>query len=478
MQQRRWFIAAILGICFLAVLGIWQVNRLYAQQLISTSGIVERVQEFVQEGDVLHYTKTLRVRHRATIEEPPDPFHMPLSHFLFRDQVEEVWVTPQIVQSVRGLGPASPQIVLSEFILTPTGHRSYDALTGHASTLEHEQITASQELPQEAKRNVDEVSWIGGLQQSVWEKPAWLVYYLPQQIIPSSLDSSSMAVPLPDLTPFADDLDFTQTQWVMEIDQASGLLVSRQWLALTEPQATVLYIELYSEPKVVPVTTLSFALGDFVSHAARETAGEIASLSTLGSHEIGTLMSGTTVPLPDIAASLPFTVYVPDAIALAKVAGNHVYKNERYYFAPQQKCHLDRPLSFDFTLCAGLGESVWLNYTFWTEKDFSDLKTLDIRQGPSDTVVSMLQKSPPRWVSSTAYPFTIDNQPVQAWFIPALHGNATISALMFTWRGTFLQISGIDLSQEELTSVVESLKPVYGELDNLHRFFVPYLQGG
>jgi hypothetical protein len=444
----------------LAILGIWQINKVYAHQLISTSSIVGRVQEFVQEGDVLYYTKILRVRRNPTVEEPPDPFHMPLSHFLFWDQVEEVWVTPQIVQSVRRLGPASPEIVLSEFILTPTGHSSYDALMGHASTLEHEQITVSQEIPQEAKRNVDEVSWIGGLQQSVWGRPAWLVYYLPQQIIPSSLDSSSMTVSLTSFAPFADDLDFTQAQWMMEIDQASGLLVSRQWLALTEPQATVLYMEFYSEPEVAPVTTLNFALGDFVSEAARETAGEIASLSIVGSHEIGTLLSGATVPLPDIAASLPFTIYMPDGIALAKVAGNHLYKNERYYFAPQQKCHLDRPLSFDFTLCAGLGESIWLNYTFWAEKDFSDLKTLDIRQGPSDTVVSMLQKSPPRWVSSTAYTLTIENQPVEVWFIPALHGNATTSALMFTWQGTFLQISGADLSLEELTTVVESLKPV------------------
>ncbi len=147
----------------------------------------------------------------------------------------------------------------------------------------------------------------------------------------------------------------------------------------------------------------------------------------------------------------------------------------RIYYAPNHQCHLYRPVAYDIDLCAGLGNSTRFDYLFSESTDEQKIKSISLLQAAKSEVIPLLKQSPPRWSSSQARKLQIDKHDVQSWVVSKLHGDGSSQALLFELGETFVQISGVGVSTEQLIAFAQSLEPVDSKANQLH-VFMPLIQ--
>ena len=356
--------------------------------------------------------------------------------------------------------------------MRPDSHLVYDIIEGYTAEYSVDELITS--AASEHVKSLDDVSWISGIRESNWGRTAWLIQFQPEPARAEEF-ASALSVSPAKATPYASDLSFSQTQWVWEVDQASGLIVSREWLALSQPEPTILYAEEYSQPEIMPATTLPHELETFITPEAVQLRSNIEAVTSIDATEAERLMVGVTTPITEVASNLSFPVYSLAPTGIEQIpAESH---NFRIYFAPQNSCHRYLPLAFDFDLCAGLGQTTRLEYMFWSSEDQRNLKAVSILQGKAEEIVPLLKQTPPRWHVSMPVTLDVKGQLVEGWSVPALHGNQNTKALMFELEGTFIQIGGFSTTLDELVMVAENLQHTSSVSPSatieIHRVFIP-----
>lgn len=454
-----------------SIWGFGSINQVYAGRLVAASSIVKSAKSMVRDGEVLHFFKTTYIRRDPTYTEPADPYHMPLLPFLRAQQVAETWISTQVVKEVIRL-ESNSGLTLKEYVVKPDKILSYYATEGEASVDALPPPIQSAETKE--RKSIDDVAWISGLHQSSWGQTAWEITFQAQTATAAQFASSSAFLSPSSVTPYAADLTFAETQWIQEIDQTSGLLVSMKWLALTQPEPTLLYSESYSQPEIVAAAGLTEAMDEFTTVDAEHLLSDIQANAKLAPVEVDKLVLGSTLTPAEVASNLKFSLYAPAQQIIASFPAKQ--HQGRLYVAPEHECHLHRPLSYDFDLCAGLGQTVRFEYTFWSADDYSDLQSINLLQGNATEVTALLKQSPPRWQSISPIKANIGGQLQEAWFTPALHGDSNVNALLFEKQGTFIQVSGYKTSEDQLIKFAESLSPLQSSNTNFtHHVYVPFV---
>ncbi|MCX6048351.1 MAG: hypothetical protein NT075_24885 [Chloroflexi bacterium] len=468
MQKIFWRGFLILCLLVVAALSIRQANYAYASRLLATSTILKNSHYLLNKDEEIHYFTTTAYRVTPLLKELPDPYHRMIVPFLTTERINETWVTSDTVHSITRLNDPA-QTIIGEFIKRGDTILMYDAVTGNASKNSSE----PQAIAANAPSNLDQLSWISGMKQSNWQRTAWVVKFSPVAMNQENFPTFS-GNPAAN-TPMADDLQFKATQWIWEIDQETGLLVSSQWLALTDNEPTVLFSEVYSLPEVIATSTKPKQLDEFMLPDAVDLLGKIDQTTSLSAEEAAPLMFGTTATSEQIASEAGFSLYAPTEAVLQRFEPK--ISKTRIYYNPTRQCHLDRTLAFDFELCAGLGQTVKLEYLFSNLATYEDIKSVFVSQGPASEVIPMLQKSLPDWQASEPFTLNIGEKQVQGWTLSINNGDQKSIALLFNLNGTMVQVSGYKATIDELKAVAENLTPIpHANSSRDGRIFIPFVQ--
>ena len=453
-RRRSMFVGALLLI--LLAISLLVLRRVYAQKLFETSKLLPQgIQRALQPDEAAYYQVEIRVRRDPTYVEPPDPYHMEgWAQQVVQPLVVNVWLTSDTSHTITTWKNA-PDRILRESINTPEQHLSYLVQTGDVFQIARSQREDAPE-PEAVRRNRE--AWlngaqIDGVQRSAWGGLAWRIRFPATPATPDDFASSLNALHPTDSTPFAADLDFQATQWVWEIAQETRWLVSRRWLALTQPEPTVLYAETFSQPEILPKNSLPFPLDQLQSADALKRLHERKTKSDDGL--LTALVQGRDITLEALAAQLTFPLFTLSPQVLDRLDQDH--QGLRIYYTPTHKCHLARPLAYDFDLCAGLGGTVRLDYILWSQEDYSDAQSIQVSLGPASVIVPLLRQAPPRWLSSRPVALSIQGQPTTAWLVSALRGDPGITALLFVVEGVFVQLTGDGIETETLVQVAETM---------------------
>jgi len=204
------------------------------------------------------------------------------------------------------------------------------------------------------------------------------------------------------------------------VDAATGWVISRRWLALTQPEPTVLYAEILTRPEFLHHNAVSISLDHFYAPEAQELAQSSSdSRPATSETEVAQMALGTEKSLEVIAREVAFPLLAPQVEVLQGLGS--VSHERRIYFTPSAKYHLAQPLAYSFDLCAGLDGTVRVDDILWSQSDFSDVRGIQTSLGPAQIVLGLLHQARPRWVTSQAVSLTVDGQPVTAWLAFGFH---------------------------------------------------------
>ncbi len=476
LGQRIWL---GLGVFTLVLVGSLVVGqRLYAQRLVAGNTPIPRgIQQSLEPGQVAHYRVEVQVRRNPALRGPPDPYHMPQwAERIAQPLLVEVWLSKDVSHSITRW-KNSPHRVLAEHMVTPDGVWSYVAGMAHVSQMPPPEpfgtdaVSDAQEDRGRSLRAWYEGARIENVVGSPWGGLAWTVSFPATSASPQDFPGGGDPWNPTDTTPYAADLDFQYTRWIWQVDVATGWLVSRRWLALTEPEPTVLYAETLTRPEFLHQDEVAIPLDRFYAPEARELAQAASDSRAAPSEaEVVQRVLGTGKNLEAIAREVPFPLLTPRVEVLQGLGFAH--HERRVYFTPTAECHLARPLAYDFDLCAGLDGTVRVDDIQWSRSDFSDARGIQTSLGSASVIVPLLRQAPPRWSSSRAISLTVDGQPVTAWLASGFRGDN--HALMFEFRGAFVQLSGYGVDPQVLVQIAEAMEVLPG-----HRFriFLPEVEG-
>ncbi|RME54790.1 MAG: hypothetical protein D6790_16500, partial [Caldilineae bacterium] len=382
-------------------------QRLYAQRLVEGSMPISRsIQATLQPGQAAHYQVEVQVRRDPALQEPPDPYHMPgWAERIAQPLLVDVWLSRDASHSItRWKG--DPGTVLAEDIVTPDGVWSYVAAMAHVSRTPPPEPSEDGEVSRaKAERERSRRAWYEGARiESVaispWGGLAWTVNFPATPASPQDFPGWGDPWNPTDTTPYAMDLDFQETRWVWQVDAATGWIVSRRWLALTQPEPTVLYAETLTRPSILHQDELPFPSDRFYAPQARKLAQAASGSRNAPSETEAVQMAlGTDRTLENIARSVTFPLLAPGVDVLQELG--YAHHERRIYFTPTAKCHLARPLAYDFDLCAGLDGTVRVDDILWSQDDFGDARGIQTSVGSAEMVVGLLRQARPRWRTSS-----------------------------------------------------------------------------
>ena len=460
VRQRIWL--ALMAFVLVLVGSLLVGQHLYARHLVErNTPIPQGIQQSLEPGQVAHYQVEVQVRRDPALHKPPDPYHMPeWTERIAQPLLVDVWLSRDVSHSITRWKD-SPETVLAEDIVTPDGVWSYVAAMAHVSQMpppkpsETDAVSQVKETRERSLRAWYEGARIESIADSSWGGLAWTISFPATPVSPENFPGWGDPWNPTDTTPYARDLDFQKTQWVWQVDAATGWVISRRWLALTQPEPTVLYAEILTRPEFLHHNAVSISLDHFYAPEAQELAQAASdSRPATSETEVAQMALGTEKSLEVIAQEVAFPLLAPQVEVLQGLGfASH---ERRIYFTPSAKCHLARPLAYSFDLCAGLDGTVRVDDILWSQSDFSDVRGIQTSLGPAQIVLGLLHQARPRWVTSQAVSLTVDGQPVTAWLAFGFHGDG--HALMFEFRGTFVQLSGYGISPQVLIQIAETIE--------------------
>jgi len=443
---------AIAGVSTLG-LSFNDLNQAYAQRLVTATEVLSSATA-LKETEARHYWMTEYVRSAPSRNEPADPYHRTVAPFQSSERIIEVWESSLSAHSIVRLKDAE-QTILSEFISTPATVTIYDAIAGTVISAE-KQGTNVDSAATDAKRTIDSTAWVNGITRSAWGTTAWLVEMSPTPALPTDFLAATGEPALH--SPTASDLNFLQTQTTWEIDQQTGFPIAMKIFALTTPEPTLLYSLTRTQPEMLSAAAATDQLNNFTAQDVSSLQSQIAQNANLNEAEITKLVEGVVLPAEAIADQVNFPLLTVSQAGLQQM--KLAYHSQRTYFAPEHSCHLERPLAYDFGLCAGLGKTVRFQYFFSNAPQENDFASVDVLLGKKSEVVPMLQKALPTWEASQPITLTIADNPVSGWQISGVHGDPQRNTLVFEYGDTFVQLSGYKVSSNDLIQLSQHLVPV------------------
>lgn len=164
--KARFFMTIVSVALVGSVLGAgWMgASRAYARQLTAPSDITRRARDLISTDQVLHFYVIVYQRTDPTLQEPPDPYHLPVIP-LYRDKhVIERWSGIDTEVHIRKLA-SEPDVILWKFVITPDRGLIYDGTAGTVITLPPDRRSPSQSnlRPKTADR------WLDGMRFSNWD---------------------------------------------------------------------------------------------------------------------------------------------------------------------------------------------------------------------------------------------------------------------------------------------------------------------
>ncbi len=456
---------SILGLSFT------HLNQAYAQRLVTAAEVLSSATA-LKATEARHYWMTEYTRAAPSLNEPTDPYHRAVAPFQSSERMIEVWEALSSTHTIVRLKDAE-QTIVSEFMSTPTTMTVYDAIAGAVSSIEKQENIVNN-AGEHARSNIDSAAWVHGITQSTWGTTAWLVEMSPTTALPANFPATLGEPAIH--SPVASDLNFTQTRTTWDIDQQTGFPLAMKIFALTSPEPTLLYSLTRSQPEMLSAATVADQLNNFTSQDVSELKFQLAQNANMDEAEIAKLVEGVAMPAEAIAPQVNFPLLTISQSGLQQM--KLAYHSQRTYFAPEHPCHLERPLAYDFGLCAGLDKTVRFQYFFSNAAKENDFASVDVLLGQKSDVVPMLQQALPTWESSQPITLTIADNPVSGWQISGVHGDTQRNVLMFEYGDTFVQLSGYKVSNADLIQLSQSLVPVKGDsVQGAFKLYMPLVQG-
>lgn len=185
-DKSRFFMTIVSVALVGSILGAgWMgASRVYARQLSAASDITRRAKDLISADQVLHFYVTVYQRTNPALQEPPDPYHLPVIP-LYRDKhIIERWSGIDTEVHIRKLA-SEPDLILGKFVITPDRGLIYDGMAGIVITLPpHRQRPSQSDLhPKTAD------SWLDGVRFSNWGRLAWVVRFEPISSTPALFET-------------------------------------------------------------------------------------------------------------------------------------------------------------------------------------------------------------------------------------------------------------------------------------------------
>jgi hypothetical protein len=427
-------IGVILGIGWLGV------SRVDARQLSAASDVTRRAQDLLGAGQILHFYVTVYQRTDPTLEEPPDPYHLPIIP-LYRDKrVIERWLGLDTQVQIIKLA-AEPDLILWKYVILPDRLLIYDGSVGTGATLPRNRKSPTQG---ERQSKVLE-SWLDGVRLSNWGRLAWVVRSQPISSLPAWFDTRPQKHL--DQGPYAADLEFDTIQITEEIDQESGLLVSVATHALTPQGPVLIRLEEYSEPEILDIADLPQGWNELP-------------INTVSLKEDQRTVPDSSPSLEAAGRNIPFRFFLPGQHLLDQFGFDRV---DVLYPARQARA-LPSPLTFELYSAPALGLGVETIFSSSRPTDPEQPQAISLIQGPADEIIPFLRQSPPLWHNSRSLPVTLNQEEVAVWIVTGgllrtdTNSNPMIGAA-FELNETFVYVEVQNLSEKDLLAVLESLQP-------------------
>ncbi|GAB4579091.1 MAG: hypothetical protein Fur0022_18290 [Anaerolineales bacterium] len=439
---QRKILWAFAGVALLLMLFFTFANFAYARTLVDES-ITSNLRELINKDEILYYSATVYQRTNPNINEPPDPYHLPVKPFYTGEQVIERWITQDTLKEKTTITINDQKILLREFILTPDIVSFYDAVNGYVDTSSRESTNDKNQS------SVNSFSWIEGVRKSSWGDDAWVIKFIAEDALPSDFTTQSNKLIFQG--PFAADLEFSQIQREWEVDVKTGLVVSQALVALTSSGPVVLSSETRTQPTVISMSEMPEGWERF------SVSSEV--ISALSETESDTDISlGNEWTPQSVSEKVDFDFYLPSEDSLEKYA----FDRTDVFYRPDKDFELPA-LAFEIYASAINGIGVEIIYLSRHPDNPDKPQALAIYQAPTAELVPLLQQSLPIWHSSKAISIKMGDQERNAWIVSGgllrSEGDNPIVGILIELNGTFLYLEGQNIPENELITVAQSLQP-------------------